>query len=514
MLVGGGIGEHDKRTPGSIIDEGPQRTVYRYLDPERRRRGVPVLLVPPLAAPATCMDLRPGCSLARHLLAAGHATYLVDYGDITFSDRELGLEHWVEEVIPRAARIVSEDAGGQPVALVGWCLGGIMSLLAVAGDPKIPVGGVTTIASPFDFRRIRLIAPLRPVDDLVGGQLVSAAYRLLGGAPAPLVRYAYRAAALDKQILSRGRSSPTSTTASSWPRSRRWTRSWHGCTPTPAARSASSTTASSASTSWPAPSRRWAIGRSTSPTRTSPYLWWRARATASRHGGPCSTWPSWCPTRPTSDSRPRRAATSACSPAARRAARHGSTSTSSSTRSRWRRSRKRSAPRPPSHGLAISLARQGARGRYARAMGRTPLVIALVGAVVLAAPAVAGGADARIIAAGTSAGGVVLSGLTIDEAAGRLDTEFAPKLATPVVVAVAGRQFSLASSRAQVKFDPRTTAERAFYQGRTGLHDVPLAIEHSDDAVRAFVHEVDGRVGHPARNARVRITLKRMVRVR
>jgi polyhydroxyalkanoate synthase subunit PhaC len=201
LLVGGGIGDHDKRTPASIIDEGPQRTVYRYLDSERRRRGVPVLLVPPLAAPATCMDLRPGCSLAEHLLAAGHGTYLVDYGDIAFSDRELGLEHWVEEVIPRAARIASEDAGGQPVALVGWCLGGIMSLLAVAGNPEIPVGGVATIASPFDFRRVRLIAPLRPVDDLIGGQLVSAAYRLLGGAPAPIVRYAYQAAALDKQIL-------------------------------------------------------------------------------------------------------------------------------------------------------------------------------------------------------------------------------------------------------------------------------------------------------------------------
>jgi pimeloyl-ACP methyl ester carboxylesterase len=51
LLVGGGIGDNDKRTPASIIDEGPQRTVYRYLDSERRRRGVPVLLVPPLAAP-------------------------------------------------------------------------------------------------------------------------------------------------------------------------------------------------------------------------------------------------------------------------------------------------------------------------------------------------------------------------------------------------------------------------------------------------------------------------------
>jgi polyhydroxyalkanoate synthase len=42
---------------------------------------------------------------------------------------------------------------------------------------------------------------LRPVTDLTQGQLISAAYRLLGGAPAPLVRYAYQAAALDKQIL-------------------------------------------------------------------------------------------------------------------------------------------------------------------------------------------------------------------------------------------------------------------------------------------------------------------------
>jgi polyhydroxyalkanoate synthase len=200
IVFGGGIGDHEQRTPAAIIDEGPQRTVYRYLGSDRRQRGTPVLLVPPLAAPATCMDLRPSCSLAEHLLAAGHPTYLVDYGDIAFSDRELGLEHWIEEVIPRAVASASADAGGQPVALVGWCLGGIMSLLAVAADPSLAVGGVAAIASPFDFTRIRLMAPLRATD-LTGGQLVSAAYRLLGGAPAPLVRYAYQAAALDKQIL-------------------------------------------------------------------------------------------------------------------------------------------------------------------------------------------------------------------------------------------------------------------------------------------------------------------------
>ena len=42
----------------------------------------------------------------------GHPTYLVDYGEISFSDRQLGLEHWANDVIPGAIESVSEDTGG------------------------------------------------------------------------------------------------------------------------------------------------------------------------------------------------------------------------------------------------------------------------------------------------------------------------------------------------------------------------------------------------------------------
>ena len=147
-------------------------------------------------------------------------------------------------------------------------------------------------------------------------------------------------------------------------------------------------------------------------------------------------------------------------------------------------------------------------------MGRTPVVIALVAAAALAAPTTVGAADTRIVAPGTSAGGVDLSGLTVDEAAGKLAAELGPKIAAPVAVAVAGKQIAHSAQRAGVQFDPRTTAERAYYQGRTGVHDVPLAIGHSDDAVRAFVREVDQHVGRPARDARVRIGIRRMVKVR
>src|SRR3954467_298668 len=190
-----------RRTPASIIEEAPQCTVYRYLVPDEAAcRALPVLLVPPLAAPTLCFDLRRGCSLAEHLIALGHPTYLVEYGEIGYADRDLGLEHWVEDVLPTAIRRVCEDSGGAPVQVVGWCLGGIMSLLAEAGDASLPVNAIAMVASPFDFTHVRLLAPIRPVANLTNGFVLSVLYRALGGAPAPLVRRGFQLSSLDKSL--------------------------------------------------------------------------------------------------------------------------------------------------------------------------------------------------------------------------------------------------------------------------------------------------------------------------
>jgi polyhydroxyalkanoate synthase len=199
--VHGGLADL-RRMPAALIDHGPQRNVYRYLPTGRPGRSrAPVLLVPPLAAPAICFDLRRGCSLAEHLLLNGREAYLLDYGRIEFGDRSLGLEHWIEDVIPGAVRAVSEDAGGRPVRIVGWCLGGIMALLAHAGDRGLPIDSMALVASPWDFSRVPMIAPLRPVAAVTRGQVVTQLYRALGGAPAPLVRGSYQLAAIDKYVM-------------------------------------------------------------------------------------------------------------------------------------------------------------------------------------------------------------------------------------------------------------------------------------------------------------------------
>jgi polyhydroxyalkanoate synthase len=183
--------------PRALIDQGPNRSVYRMTP---AGSGPPILLVPPLAAPALCFDLRRGCSLAEHLVEAGRPTYLVDYGNVAFSDRRLGIEHWIDEVLPRAIRKVSEDAGGQRVHLVAWCLGGLFSLLTAADQPGLPIESIVTVASPVDFTAIPLVAPFRPLVDATGGYVLTPFYRLLGGAPSYVVGRVFWAAGINKEI--------------------------------------------------------------------------------------------------------------------------------------------------------------------------------------------------------------------------------------------------------------------------------------------------------------------------
>jgi polyhydroxyalkanoate synthase subunit PhaC len=189
--------------PRTLIDEGTLREVYHYRPSGKvEQDGDPVLLVTPLAAPSLCYDLRRGCSLVEHLVADGRPTYVVEYGQVSFKDRSLGMEHWVREVVPEAIRATSRHAGGRPVHVVGWSLGGIFTLLTAAAHADLPIQTLTAVGSPVDVRQVPLIAPVRPLLGVVPDRasIISLAYRAMGGVPQPLVRRAFQLSAFDKLV--------------------------------------------------------------------------------------------------------------------------------------------------------------------------------------------------------------------------------------------------------------------------------------------------------------------------
>lgn len=189
--------------PRTLIDDGTLREVYHYRpDGGVEPKGDPVLLVTPLAAPALCFDLRRSCSLVEHLVSQGRPTYLLEYGTVQFKDRELGMEHWIDEVVPAAIKAASRDAGGRPVHVVGWSLGGIFSLLTAADGPDLPIASLTVLGSPMDVTQVPLVAPLQPLLNLPGlqGGVITRAYRAMGGAPKPVVTWAFKLASVQKLI--------------------------------------------------------------------------------------------------------------------------------------------------------------------------------------------------------------------------------------------------------------------------------------------------------------------------
>jgi lipoprotein-anchoring transpeptidase ErfK/SrfK len=143
-------------------------------------------------------------------------------------------------------------------------------------------------------------------------------------------------------------------------------------------------------------------------------------------------------------------------------------------------------------------------------MKRLLLAIVLC-SLVLAAPAAA--ARPTQVRAGVSAAGVDLSGLDVPTAAAKLDAELAPRLAGDLLIGVAGRPWPLKMADAKLKLDSVRTAKRALY-AKAGVTQVAPAITHSRAAVRTFVEGIAKEVGKPARDARIKITLRHIFRER
>ncbi|MGF7204028.1 polyhydroxyalkanoate synthase [Sphingobium olei] len=99
--------------------------------------------MPSLINPPAVLDLSESRSVLRHMAAAGHDAYLVDWGSPDQADARLGLAgHVADRLMPLLAALP------RPPILVGYCLGGSIVLGATALQ-SFPA--VATIATPWQF---------------------------------------------------------------------------------------------------------------------------------------------------------------------------------------------------------------------------------------------------------------------------------------------------------------------------------------------------------------------------
>jgi polyhydroxyalkanoate synthase len=106
--------------------------------------GPPAVLVPSLINPPRILDLDKEVSLTGAVARMGRRALLLDWGKAD-ERSELSVAGHIEQLLLPLLRSI-----GEPVALIGYCLGGTM---AIAAANLVEVERLVTLAAPWNFAR-------------------------------------------------------------------------------------------------------------------------------------------------------------------------------------------------------------------------------------------------------------------------------------------------------------------------------------------------------------------------
>jgi polyhydroxyalkanoate synthase len=146
-------------TPRELVWERDTARLWRYRN-DAITCAPPVLIVHSLVSRAYVLDLYRGNSAIAFLLRSGLDVLLLDWAAPDEADAENTLETYADDYVPRAIGAACEETGADEVTLLGYCLGGDLSLLALARHPELPVRNLVLLATPVDFAHMGSLSGL------------------------------------------------------------------------------------------------------------------------------------------------------------------------------------------------------------------------------------------------------------------------------------------------------------------------------------------------------------------
>lgn len=137
-------------TPYDVIYEGG-KVRLRYYQAVGRAHSTPLLLVYALIKRPYIVDLLPDRSIIQAFVRQGFKLYLTDWIPPTDADRRRGFDAYVNGDLANVVREIQSHAGVEHVSLLGYSLGGLLTVLYTALHPET-VHCLITLAPPLEMR--------------------------------------------------------------------------------------------------------------------------------------------------------------------------------------------------------------------------------------------------------------------------------------------------------------------------------------------------------------------------
>jgi polyhydroxyalkanoate synthase subunit PhaC len=117
---------------------------------------VPILLVMATTNRGYIFDMVPGQSLVEFLLKRGYDIFMLDWSPPRADERHLSLEDYVLDFIPAAIERIVEETGEPDLTVVGYCFGGVLSVLWAALHADGPMQNLVTFTTPVNFKAMEM----------------------------------------------------------------------------------------------------------------------------------------------------------------------------------------------------------------------------------------------------------------------------------------------------------------------------------------------------------------------
>ena len=129
--------------------------LYHYRPVVDEIYRIPVLIVSPTSNRGYVFDLARGQSLVEFLLNRGYDVFMIDWLAPRREESGLTLEDYVLDFIPTCLRHVREETGQDQASVLGYCIGGTLSILNAALFPA-NIANLVLFATPVDFSHMAL----------------------------------------------------------------------------------------------------------------------------------------------------------------------------------------------------------------------------------------------------------------------------------------------------------------------------------------------------------------------
>jgi len=143
-------------SPKDLLIQRGTMNLYHYRPMTDEVYRVPLLLVMATTNRGYIFDMVPGQSLVEYLLKAGYDVFMLDWTPPRADEKRLTLDDYVLDFIPSAIARVQQETGEEAFTVVGYCFGGVLSLLWAALHPEAPMKNLVCFTTPVDFSRMEM----------------------------------------------------------------------------------------------------------------------------------------------------------------------------------------------------------------------------------------------------------------------------------------------------------------------------------------------------------------------